>query len=193
MVTSLVLVLVGAACSRDPSFTSADLPKIALQPSEAPRGTRYWEETSGPQGKEIFAGDPRAAREATASGWRAGYAAIFVQEGYALDDQEQAPPEALFVGSYVWIFEEAEEASTDLKEYVSGYTKERGLKRLNTEGLGEDAFGGRSTYGEDEGGQPWLVYAWRVGNLNLLLSIQGPITVTDARALAERINSRAVG
>lgn len=167
-IISLILVLSGSACSREPTFVPADLSKIALQPSEAPQETRYWEETSGPQGKEIFAGDPRAAREAIASGWQAGYASIFVQEGYALGDQEQAPSDALFVGSYLWMFEEAEEASADLKEYVSGYTKESGMKRLNTEGVDDDAFGGRGKYGKDEGGQPWLVYAWRVRNLNLL-------------------------
>lgn len=190
---SLMLLLLGAACSEDPTFTPSDLKRIALQPSEAPEGTRYWEETSGPQGYEIFAKDEGAARAAAAEGWQAGYASIFVQDGYQLDDQETAPSDVLFVGSYVWLFREADQAGVDLMEYISGYAKERRIKRLSTEGLGEGAFGGRGTYSDDEGGQPWLAYAWRVGNMNFLLSVQGPMSVSAARALAEMMNSRAEG
>lgn len=186
------LLVIIASCSAETGFQADDLPRIALQPSDAPEGTRYWSKTSGPQDFKTFAGHEQAQRDLRAAGWEAGFVAIFVEQGFDLDDQETAPKDAVFVAALLCTYKADEAASRSLQaHYVDLREEDASVIFLTAPGLGDEARGARGIWSPSEGGQPWLVYTWRISNLAVHLSIQGELTPKEALNLARKMESRA--
>ncbi len=189
---ALTLTSLDASCSPERRFSTEDLPAIALRPFDALEGTRYWSKTSGPITFEDFENDDQARDDLRAMGWEGGYATLFVERGFDLEDQERAPSDALFVSALLAVYEDAEAAHRDIEDHFSNLQEQDDpVEFLPSPRLGDEARAARGTWPKDEGGQPWIKYSWRVANLSTLLSIQGEIAPDEALDLAATMETRA--
>lgn len=123
-VVLLILALALASCGGDGRiFTRDELPRLALQPREAPTGTQYVQEGSGPASAEDLAqGIEEASARWADLGFRDGFVALFRSPDFPLPpppDPHDIPAEALLIGNAVMLFGDAEAASQALDVHRS--------------------------------------------------------------------------
>jgi len=187
---ALAVALILPACGGGGrTFSPDDLPRILLQPSEAPEGTAYAEGYSGPRSLEAFARDGAELDALRADGFRAAYVAYFPPEAFF--ERRTIPPDAVAIQVIAVLFEGPDGASTTMNRFV-GDVRERQLRDatdLPAGGLGDESFGLQGRAAVD--GSPLVVYVWRVRNLVLVASGSGPISAEEVRTLAGKMQARA--
>lgn len=163
------------------SFTADDLPGLVLPPYEAPAGTTYFDQGSGPAGIDAFAqGVDRARAEFGELEIRGGYTARFV-----------SPNGAVEINDGVLAFRDTAAARRALEversAVIPGVTS--GRRTLVAPGLGDEGFG----FGFDSGPlkKPGTIYVFRIGNAMFVVSGSGPVTVDDVLATARSVAARA--
>jgi len=181
--TLICLLLAAAACGGSgKAFTAADLPRLLLQPSEAPAGTRYLAAESGPATLEQFPGVDRSRKAFAALGFEGGYVRVF-----ASADQ------AVTIANGAMVFKDADAASraVEVQRSVVVPSVTIGAKPLSVDQLGDEAFAFSFTLGP--AGKPGAIYFFRLGNAMFLVPGGGAVKPSELQAIARRIAARAQG
>ena len=193
LVLAAVLLVSLAACGgnrRTASSAERPLASLVLKPSEAPAGTRYVPQLSGPGILERQGATTEVLNELRSFGFESDFGRQFYST---------KPRKGLFsVGSVAARFRNSEGASKGLGLLQRELHKVHPLaKPLSVAGLGDEAwgYGGRfftnapSTYRT-------FYFAWRKDNLIFTVSMSGPKRIVTFRrtvALANKIAARAGG
>lgn len=195
VVVLAVLWLALAACGGEAnSFTGDDLPGLVLQPAEAPTGTQFFQDGSGPASAEDLAQGVGDANAKWAElGFRDGFVALFRSPDFPLPpppDPSDIPSDALLIGNSVLLFGDAEAASQALevqRSVVVPSTTE-GAKALTVDDLGEEAIA--FTFDSGPVGRPGAIYGFRIGNAMFVVAGAGSLEAPDLLAIARRIAAR---
>jgi hypothetical protein len=166
-----------AASSR--VYTKADLRRVGLQPSDAPRGMRYAKAESGPkQLDEIGILLDTQTKELRSLGFRAVYDVIF--DGTKSD---------LRLASRIWLFSGARGAQRWL-DRTEGNSLAVQLQPISAPTLADGSWAA----GGNLNGNDLITHAFRVGNVVVVqtLSTQtATLSQSDALAAAQRAAARA--
>jgi hypothetical protein len=190
-----VLGLALTACGGEArSFTGDDLPGLVLQPDEAPTGTQFFQDGSGPASAEDLAqGVGEANARWTELGFRDGFVALFRSPDFPLPpppDPSDIPSDAVLIGNSILLFGDAEAASQALevqRSVVVPSTTE-GAKALTVDVLGEEAVA--FTFDSGPVGRPGAIYGFRIGNAMFVVAGAGALNAPDLLAIARRIATR---
>jgi hypothetical protein len=190
-----VLGLALTACGGEArSFTGDDLPGLVLQPDEAPTGTQFFQDGSGPASAEDLAqGVGEANARWTELGFRDGFVALFRSPDFPLPpppDPSDIPSDAVLIGNSILLFGDAEAASQALevqRSVVVPSTTE-GAKALTVDVLGEEAVA--FTFDSGPVGRPGAIYGFRIGNAMFVVAGAGALDAPDLLAIARRIATR---
>lgn len=159
---------------------------MVVQKGEAPGHTRLWK-TSGALSFGQVARDARGRKFLSSFGFEGGYINIFVQDGFTLNDQPKAPPDALFIASSAGLYKDAGGASRWVRLRVQTAERRGNVRTRSLSGLGSYARAIQATLR----GQTFLSIFWIEGNIELEVIIQGPMRFVVARSLAETVDARA--
>lgn len=190
-----LLALALAACGDGArSFTADDLPGLVLQPAEAPTGTQFFSEGSGPASAEDLAqGVGEAQARWAEMGFREGFVALFRSPDFPLPpppDPSDIPSDAVLIGNSVLLFRDAEAASEalEVQRSVVVPSTTQGAKALTVDDLGEEAV----AFSFDSGpvGRPGAIYGFRIGNVMFVVVGAGALDAPDVLAVARRIAAR---
>jgi hypothetical protein len=200
--TSLLVLLVLAGCSQPAApeelefrsdFSADDLDQIVLQPQEAPAGTDFVEQSSGPFALEEFwpssccPSQQEAFREA---GFSSAYGNIFEKPGHSGDPIDTRDGFEV-ASSQAALFLDETGASEAMLAWIEYYAAPE-MGPAPTEGLGEESAG--FVGNPNAPAETLILYFWRIGPLLLNLRVSGgtgSIGLEDVRPLADRINARA--
>jgi hypothetical protein len=169
-----------AATAAEPElFTRADLPKLALRPSDAPSGMRY---TRAESGHKVLADVGIAldtqVNELRALQFRAVYDAIF-----------DTPTADLRLAARLWLFRQPGGASRWL-ERTRANSVAVALEPIQAPSLADGSWAARGSVG----GSDVITHAFRSGNLVVVMTFstqRRPLSEADALATAQRAVSRA--
>lgn len=198
----LALVLPSASCSQPAApeelefrtdFAATDLAEIVLQADEAPPGTDFVEETSGPFALEEFWPSSCCPTQQEAfgdAGFSSAYGSIFEKPGHSGDPIDTRSGFEV-VSSQAVLFLHDEGASEAMLAWIDYYAAPE-LGPAPSEGLGEEsaAFVGNP----NAPAEALFLYFWRIGPLLLNLRVSagtGSVGIEDVRPLVDRINERA--
>jgi hypothetical protein len=181
-------------CSSGGAYTRDDVQRIVLVAADAPQGTEYVADLSGPQALQEFARDPDELALLREEGFEIGHLSLFVPTGYAAPEPSKEPLEAdaVLVQGIAGLFEDADGAESALRRFVAD-VRERQLREvrdLDASGLGDQGF---ALAGMSPDGSDVTLFAWRDDNLVLAVSGSGAIPEADVRRLAELVEGRARG
>jgi hypothetical protein len=198
VVVPAILGLALAACGGEArSFTGDDLPGLVLQPAEAPTGTQFLQDGSGPASAEDLAQGVGEANARWAElGFQDGFVALFRSPDFPLPpppDPSDIPSDAVLIGNSVLLFRDAEAASQalEVQRSVVVPSTTQGANALTVDELGEEAVA--FTFDSGPVGRPGAIYAFRVGNAMFVLAGAGSLEAPDLLAIARRIAARAQG
>jgi hypothetical protein len=159
---ALVALAATAACTGGAKTYARDgLPKLVLQPSDAPEGTTYDAQDSGPQDLDQFAGTDKAKRAAfAAAGFEGAYFAQFVSPGLSGGAAEQTPQIAV---SFALLFPDVARARLGLQALEADVRRRgTGLSDRPDPKLGDGSFALYGTF--RRGVPPGFMHAWRLNN-----------------------------
>ncbi|HEV3474322.1 MAG TPA: hypothetical protein VG602_03040 [Actinomycetota bacterium] len=195
-----LILLVGCSQAAAPEelryptdFSAADLARIVLQPGEAPPGTDFVEQSSGPFALEEFWPSTCCPVQQEAfgdAGFSSAYGTIFEKPGHS-GDPIDARPGVEVASSQAALFLDDAGASEAMLAWID-YHAAPELGPAPTEGLGEESAG--FVGNPNAPAETLILYFWRIGPLVLNLRVSGgagSIGVDDVRALADRMNARA--
>jgi hypothetical protein len=199
---ALLVLLLLAGCSEPAApeelvyrsdFSAADLAQIVLQPDEAPPGTDFVEESSGPFALEEFWPSTCCPVQQEAfgdAGFSSAYGNIFEKPGHSGDPIDTRPGVEV-ASSQAALFVDERGASQAMLAWIDYYAAPE-LGPAPTEGLGEESAG---LVGHPNApAETLILYFWRIGPLVLNLRVSGgtdTIGVEQVRSLADRMNARA--
>jgi hypothetical protein len=160
-------------------FTRADLPKLALRPSDAPNGMRYTKQESGHKAlADVGIALNTQINELRALQFRAVYDAIF-----------DTPAADLRLAARLWLFRQAGGASRWL-ERTRANSFAVALEPIQAPSLADGSWAARGNVG----GSDVITHAFRSGNLVVIMTFstqRRPLSEADALAAAQRAASRA--
>jgi hypothetical protein len=146
-------------------FTRADLPKLALRPSDAPNGMRYTKQESGhKQLEEVGIALNTQINELRSLQFRAVYDAIF-----------DTPSADLRLAARMWLFRRVQGA-TQWLERTRANSFAVQLQPIQAPVLADDSWAARGNVG----GSDVITHAFRTGNLVVVVTFS-----TQRRALSE--------
>lgn len=174
-------------------FSAAELEEIVLQPEEAPPGTDFIEESSGPFALEEFWPSSCCPVQQEAfgdAGFSSAYGNLFQKPGHS-GDPIDARPGVEVASSQAALFLDEAGASEAMLAWIEYYAAPE-LGPAPSEGLGEEsaAFVGNP----NAPAETLILYFWRIGPLLLNLRVSGgagTVTLDQVRAMVDRINDRA--
>lgn len=160
-------------------FTRADLPKLALRPSDAPSGMRYTKAESGHKAlADVGIALDTQINELRQLQFRAVYDAIF-----------DTPSADLRLASRMWLFRQAQGASRWL-ERTRANSFAVALEPIQAPSLADGSWAARGSVG----GSDVITHAFRSGNLVVVVTFstqRRPLSEADALATAQRAVRRA--
>jgi hypothetical protein len=158
-------------------YTRGELPKIALQPSDAPRGMRYTRAESGPKSLEqIGILLKTQTRELRTLGYRAVYDSIFDSRDIRL-------------ASRIWLFAEPAGAQRWLASTES-QSLAVALEPMSAPRLADGSWAAVGNLN----GNDLITYAFRTGNVVVVMTLStqtARLSPADALAAARKAVSRA--
>ena len=177
-------LLLSSCVGEGKTFTTHDLSALVLQPSEAPPGTVYVGQASGPADLDVFSEGVAEAKEQFAEQrFQGGYAAVF-----------SSFDRSITIGSGALVFKDAEGAAEamDTQRSVVIPNATTGSKPLAVSDLGDEAFA--FTFDSGPLGKPGAIYFFRVGNAMFLVPGSGArIKPEELLAIARKVAARAKG
>jgi hypothetical protein len=180
--TVIVLELLVACGGGGKTFTTDQLEALVLQPSEAPSGTTYVGQASGPADLDLFSqGIQEARRRFAELGFEGGYVAVF-------SSADGSPT----IGSGALVFEDASAAlkAVDVQRSVVVPKATTGSKALSVSDLGERAFA--FTFASGPLQEPGAIYFFQVGNAIFVVSGSGvSLRAEDLLTVARLVAARA--
>jgi hypothetical protein len=160
-------------------FTRADLPKLALRPSDAPNGMRYTKQESGHKAlADVGIALDTQINELRALQFRAVYDAVF-----------DTPASDLRLAARLWLFKQTGGASRWL-ERTRANSFAVALEPIQAPSLADGSWAARGNVG----GNDVITHAFRSGNLVVVMTFstqRRPLSEADALAAAQRAASRA--
>ena len=179
---TLVIVELLVACGGGRTFTADQLDALVLQPSEAPPGTTYVGQASGPADLDVFSQGVQEAQQRFADlGFEGGHVALF-----------SSADGSITIGSGALVFEDAGAAreALDVQRSVVVPNATTGSSAVSVSDLGEEWFG--FTFESGPLQQPGAIYGFQVGNAMFLISGSGAsVSPEELRPLAETVAARA--
>jgi hypothetical protein len=170
-----------AATAAEPEqlFTRADLPRVALRPSDAPSGMRYTRQESGhKQLAEVGIALNTQVRELRSLQFRAVYDSIF-----------DTPNSEIRLASRMWLFRRVQGASQWLERTrANSYAVQ--LQPIQAPALADGSWAARGNLG----GSDVITHAFRSGNLVVVVTFstqRRPLSEADALAATQRAARRA--
>jgi hypothetical protein len=158
-------------------YTRGELSRIALQPSDAPRGMRYTRAESGPKTlEEIGVLLNTQTRELRSLGYRAVYDAIFDSRDVRL-------------ASRIWLFNAARGAQRWLASTES-QSLAVAMQPISAPELGDGSWAA----GGNLNGNDVITHAFRTGNVVVVMTLStqtARLSPSDALAAAQKAVSRA--
>jgi hypothetical protein len=174
-------------------YTVEDLPAIVLHPNEAPQGTEFLDDVSGPRDLEDLWSSSCCLgiqERFDKAGFQTAQVTVFERPGRSADPIDTRPGWELVSSSAV-LFLTEEGADSAMDEWID-YFRSPVLDPVGVEGLGEDAVGMAGS--PSAPAEQVYLYFWRHGRLVLVLrAIAGAETVPveAVRRLVDRIEARA--
>jgi hypothetical protein len=160
-------------------FTRADLPNLALRPSDAPNGMRYTRQESGHKAlADVGIALDTQVNELRALQFRAVYDSVF-----------DTPAADLRLASRMWLFRRAGGANQWL-ERTRANSFAVALEPIQAPSLADGSWAARGNVG----GSDVITHAFRSGNLVVVMTFstqRRPLSEADALAAARRAVSRA--
>lgn len=183
----LVVVLLGVAmmvaCGDNAprAYKPEELPKLVLQPHQAPANMKYDAGTSGTRELNQFTNDAKYQRRLQGAGFVTSYFALFSDAKVTI-----------LASSGAILFKTPEGAQKGM-ELIEDHIRDDGknLRDVPAEGLGEQSIGIAGDL--QPGYPPGFEYLWIKGNIVFSLVGAGPVnTIREnaVRALAERMEAR---
>jgi hypothetical protein len=177
----LVLAGCGGGGGGTQAFTTDDLPKLVLKPSESPKELEYVKSQSGANLLERAQGGQGLAPLKQA-GLEGDYGTRFLSKGGATGP--------VFAESLALVFKDSGGASKALSFTKAQATRGGKQVGVSAKGLGEEGWGLRGSFFSANAPETYF-YTWRVGNAVLSLILAGTVTEKQARGYADRLDSRA--
>lgn len=162
-------------------FTTDDLPKLVLKPSEAPKGLEYAKSESGPNILEK-AGSGRGLEPLKKNGLESDYGVRFLSKG-----GETGP---VFAEALALVFADPGGASKALAFTKNQATKGGKTVAVSAKGLGVEGWALRGSFFNPNAPQTYF-YTWRIANAVLSFILAGDVTEKQARGYSETLNRRA--
>jgi hypothetical protein len=160
-------------------FTRADLPNLALRPSDAPNGMRYTRQESGHKGlADVGIALDTQINELRSLQFRAVYDAVF-----------DTPNAEIRLASRMWLFRRVQGASQWL-ERTRANSYAVALEPIQAPALADGSWAARGNLG----GSDVITHAFRSGNLVVVVTFstqRRPLSEADALAATQRAVRRA--
>ncbi len=163
------------------TFTTDDLPKLVLKPSESPKGLEYVKSQSGANLLEKAQGG-KGLEPLKKDGLEGDYGTRFLSKG-----GKTGP---VFAESLVLVFKDSSGASKALSFTKTQATRGGKQVGVSAKGLGEEGWALRGSFFSANAPETYF-YTWRVGNAVLSLILSGSVTEKQARGYADKLDSRA--
>jgi hypothetical protein len=121
-------------------------------------------------------------------GFQIGHVALFLPPA-SVDGETPLTNDSVIVQGIAGLFRDADGAGNSLERYVDDLRTRQvpGAADVPADGLGDQAFGLR---GKTPDGADVQIFAWRIGNLLLVVSGSGRMTPEQVRDLADVIDGR---
>lgn len=186
-----VLALV-AACGGEPRITAEGLGRIMPASGDAPPGTSYLVEQSGPRTLDQFVSEEEVRTKLQSFGFRAARNATFTTPNLPADLSLSLPGARLYAAFGVQLVD-PDHASRAFDYYAERLrTRARNYTPLLTERVGAESLAFRFSQLQ-ETPLPGVAYVWRRGNaLFGVVGVGNPDTdVSAVRALVDEMESQA--
>lgn len=155
------------------NFTKEELPKIALQPKDAPADLAYLREASGPRRLEDIFVLPEQIQEARSYGFVGQHEAVFASKSAGSDRR---------VGQSIWLFEDRKGA----KGWLAKAREDAAVAQfspLDAPLLGDESWAARGIFQAAVG--QGITHSFRLGNAVFTVLTYGDATPpSEAEALA---------
>jgi hypothetical protein len=176
-------LIVCCACSGSSTstvFPASRLPKLVLQPPDAPPGSQLLPDSSGPQDLDkVVAADKDAAAEKSAlqrDGFEGGYSALFVSPNVPAAGGASL---MRLITSAVALFPDAAAAHQAVQVLATTAEQGQDITRFDAGSLGDDAVGLRTVTKTVVGND--YAFIWRSGPLALATIVATDSTAVDPR------------
>jgi hypothetical protein len=198
LVVTLVAASIGAACGDDTGartepFGLTELSELVLPANQAPPGTEYFEEASGPATIDAFTMGVEDARAAfTNLRYQGGRIALFLSPDRIENTPLGGLPKAtMTIGTGVMLFPDSDTASQALAVHQTTLVPSLadGLTELPATGLGDEATA--HSFESNRQGDPGAIYAFRIHNAVLIVAGNG-ISSDDLLQVAKHIEQLAM-
>jgi hypothetical protein len=181
-----ILVLAGCGGSSGggngpQAFSTSDLPKLVLKPSDSPKELEYVKRESG-SGVLEKGSTPQALAPLKEDGLQGDYVAKFLSKG--------GPKGPVFAESLALVFKDSNGASKALAFTRNQATASGGKVAIPAKGLGDEGWGLRGSFFNPRAPLTYF-YTWRVGNAVQSFILSGLVNEKQARAYADTLNRRA--
>ena len=196
ILTAVLVACSGNADARDPvprRITATDLGQIVLRADEAPVGTVYLAELSGPVTLEqLWSPDccPGQIAAFDEAGFTTGYRSLFEKPGHS-GDPVDARPGVEVAASTVALFTDAEGASEAMRDWYD-YYRSPVFDPVPSDGLGVEAIAVMGS--PNSPAEAVYLYLWRIDRLLLSLRVSAgreSIDLEQVRAMVDRMDARA--
>ncbi|HEX6476449.1 MAG TPA: hypothetical protein VF005_04185 [Acidimicrobiales bacterium] len=180
------------------SMGPVQTPEVAqavLQPSQAPAGTQYVADRSGPRTASQLAGQPSEANQLAQLGYQSGYQTLFAAGNLPTAGGGQAG--AAFIVSSAQLYSSVSGAERAYQMQISGRLRlvGQGLQPVPTHlGAQSAGFSFKTTQGSST--FPGVLMAWRRANAVLAVYAFGPagtVSASTVGQLATKVDQRAHG
>lgn len=190
----LLVLLTMVSCSSERRYQRAELPKIVMQPDEAPEGTEFDEDSSGFQTLEQYVENNDAKkRRFEAAGFQTSYFTQFFDPTFFHPASKNSSGIAI---SFAMLFESPEGAGRGLRALQTSLHEEgEDLQDRPAPGIGEESFALHGILDKDAPQKPsGVLIAWR--RANAVFGVTGlgekdTVGEPAVRQLAELVDQRA--
>ncbi|HEX9415731.1 MAG TPA: hypothetical protein VF895_03385 [Gaiellaceae bacterium] len=162
-------------------FTTDELPKLVLRPSEAPKGLEYAKSESGPNILEK-AGSGQGLEPLKKNGLEGDYGIRFLSKGGATGP--------IFAEALALVFKDSSGASKALAFTKTQATQGGKTVSVSAKGLGIEGWALHGSFFNPKAPRTYF-YTWRIGNAILSFILSGDVTEKQARGYSETLNRRA--
>jgi hypothetical protein len=181
LVSIALLAGCGGGGNGSQEFTTDDLPKLVMKPSEAPKGLEYSKADSGANILEK-AGSGQGLEPLKKNGLEGDYGVRFLSKGGATGP--------IFAEALALVFKGSGGASKALAFTKTQATQGGKTVSVSAKGLGVEGWALHGSFFNPKAPRTYF-YTWRIGNAILSFILSGDVTEKQARAYAETLNRRA--
>lgn len=188
----IAVVLAAGACGGEPRITADGLGRVMPASGDAPAGTSYLPEQSGPRTLDQFVSEEEVRTKLTSLGFRAARTATFTTPNLPPDLSQSLPGARLYAAFGIQLVN-PDYASQAFDYYAERLrTRAKNYTPLLTERVGAESVAFRFSQLQ-ETPLPGIAYVWRFGNaLFGVVGVGNPDTdATAVRALVDEMETQS--